>query len=1093
MSSTTPLPIALEVKDHSTKQMKVLLSHVVFLDVEDNINTLTIGGTTEKVKVSQKCLDQIRLVVHQFQLYQRIATELQKLPKSMEVDCNVKFYMSLVAYFKDVISAFHGEAKADASSSTSKWRSAYLDYHIALALHGSSFTKDMQITALKEIKRTWTQFREKKGLREIQKRRRMHDAFCVDGENLCGGPFEHKISEHEVISTVIKNVTGNESVQPINNACDSVSNSIASDDVSNTMEDDATMSQKSCDIILIDVDAGDRIASQKTVSKFMSGRLNQDGHQRKSVIAKGSRKTRIEIISVDDESPTDKITSRFESNINSKKNSEERRRSRRPRASKATMLRIHPNVYHSVPQKLDEHKLIQECVQEDIQHWPKGGRNVEEYDDVLLPSIQDGWEHWTKIAFEDGNSHVFLKLATWMLIRFRQLTEMDMDVAIDGVVIPGDPQVMEGVDDDHFFEALGMERMYTAIAHMETSPRYICHLFHALGKVIASSDVSTSNPRLLPCNSPPAVEAQMMSDMEISWIALKDDDTETSPWSEFGDATEDDANESLDCAGIGATQALDCMIIEDSSTSVRPGTDVADPIFPKRKRTLSQVSPPKDGGGGPAKRRKDHAHNVVRSTCVQSSADIEESGFNTSSVVPRFSTISNASSPRDDASVFLEAWDKDTNDKLRTSSSPEEQHESAIPQNFLIPQNAGDGVIRIPTSPLTSGVGIPPSSPVVLVPDIKSSQRQRARHTTPAPPRITRLTERSLEGSVRPGTSLVVGPTPCPDGDSINPNADCMGQDNSELTYVPMIYSLSLHTCRAVCHKYAGRFEKLLYEKILLFDEEIATLFLQCMRRRHTPHAFAQTSIKAISLSDDVQFETAVEILSLCTGMNTLTIIPDEQDFHDKVTYLLQLMGTLPLTVLSLQVNVHPTSSLISDVAFFAKLTHLEIDRCGMLCDVDLQYFPRLTHLAIWSTFSEPDRRAPSLIKRLLSHPTLQVFIIRVDYHRNFANFLDRHMLHDPRIVLAPSRVYLWDDLGRASMLLWELADEAVKLPEPNHTSVLHRTMLVNGIKDFMDDDRVPEHDLDYELFPCRIMGQDGTRSWGYMSNVINGVTMIEE
>lgn len=129
----------------------------------------------------------------------------------------------------------------------------------------------------------------------------MHDAFCVDGENLCGGPFEHKISEHEVISTVIKNVTGNESVQPINNACDSVSNSIASDDVSNTMEDDATMSQKSCDIILIDVDAGDRIASQKTVSKFMSGRLNQDGHQRKSVIAKGSRKTRIEIISVDDE------------------------------------------------------------------------------------------------------------------------------------------------------------------------------------------------------------------------------------------------------------------------------------------------------------------------------------------------------------------------------------------------------------------------------------------------------------------------------------------------------------------------------------------------------------------------------------------------------------------------------------------------------------------------------------------------------------------------------------------------------------------------------------------------------------------------
>lgn len=86
----------------------------------------------------------------------------------------------------------------------------------------------------------------------------------------------------------------------------------------------------------------------------------------------------------------------------------------------------------------------------------------------------------------------------------------------------------------------------------------------------------------------------MISDMDIPWIALKDNnETEGPPWSGFMDVTDDDADGSLEDDDVAVTSALDSMIIDDSPTSVRPTPSVGDAILPKRKRTSSQVSPPK--------------------------------------------------------------------------------------------------------------------------------------------------------------------------------------------------------------------------------------------------------------------------------------------------------------------------------------------------------------------------------------------------------------------------------------------------------------------------------------------------------------------
>lgn len=79
--------------------------------------------------------------------------------------------MSLIEYLARIITAFSREAMEDKSSSNSKWRSAYLEFHFAMALKDSAFTKEMQDAALKEMKRTWAHFKEKRAFKKVQGRK----------------------------------------------------------------------------------------------------------------------------------------------------------------------------------------------------------------------------------------------------------------------------------------------------------------------------------------------------------------------------------------------------------------------------------------------------------------------------------------------------------------------------------------------------------------------------------------------------------------------------------------------------------------------------------------------------------------------------------------------------------------------------------------------------------------------------------------------------------------------------------------------------------------------------------------------------------
>ncbi|KAG2057310.1 hypothetical protein BDR06DRAFT_1005322 [Suillus hirtellus] len=146
----------------------VIMNYALSLELQDNIYKLTIHASPTPVKIPDKCVNAIRLIVHQLNLYQSTSKALQDLPKSPVVDEELQIYIFLSAYLGAVLAVFRQELQTDTNVVTTKWRSTHLDYHIALALHDNAFTKEQQAVALKKMKRSWTHLREKKPYKKVQ-------------------------------------------------------------------------------------------------------------------------------------------------------------------------------------------------------------------------------------------------------------------------------------------------------------------------------------------------------------------------------------------------------------------------------------------------------------------------------------------------------------------------------------------------------------------------------------------------------------------------------------------------------------------------------------------------------------------------------------------------------------------------------------------------------------------------------------------------------------------------------------------------------------------------------------------------------------
>lgn len=115
-----------------------------------------------------------------------------------------------------------------------------------------------------------------------------------------------------------------------------------------------------------------------------------------------------------------------------------------------------------------------------------------------LPSSLADWDDWHRTAFWQGNSHIFLKLGTWILLRFRQLAKLPIEGDLDGILIPDHPANFKMDADADFHEALGMTRLYSALAHIDTHPEYLAHIFHEIGKASSEERLGNSHPGVRP-------------------------------------------------------------------------------------------------------------------------------------------------------------------------------------------------------------------------------------------------------------------------------------------------------------------------------------------------------------------------------------------------------------------------------------------------------------------------------------------------------------------------------------------------------------------------------------------------------------------
>ncbi|KAG1718477.1 uncharacterized protein EDB91DRAFT_1090035 [Suillus paluster] len=655
--------LTLEIKDYPEIFTNVVLSYEASLDIENNRVLLAMGEGVTPVEIPDACVDALRLVVHQLHLYQSTAMALRDLPKSDAVDNELQLYISIAEYLASIVTAFKGELGTDnTTSSNTKWRSAHLDFHIALALEGNAFTQEQQTIALKAMKRSWNHFREKRTFKKVQERAGMHKAFCLNGDNMCGGPFEHTREQSALIADTIQTLQSEPEVEikkekvvrfdnptpsfsveitqrpPQNASGGSKSKSLKGRNIKATAQS-VSNAQDSSDNMVVDLQDD----PPKRISGAKSKKSGQGGPRKSITPASGSGQPRSSLLASDEEeSHSERVANRFESKADAKKTYKPRKavskgkRPTRKGKNKDAVLEAESEEEQHVDartvaqidadakltarrsgSKKGGNRIIESEDEEEEDHPTATAKvsasdlgvghgaieshsgnasedGLEELDDTILPTWLENWEDWNQIAFDEGNSQILLKLGAWMLLRFRQLAMIPMDADLNGLVIPQSPRGMNFNSENDFYEALGMERLYSAIAHIDTRPRYMRYLLHRLGRSLASADDADGRSNNLAVGSPPAVTIgiSMMSDISAPWMPLNsgvDDDTAGDTTDEQGIVTDAMHEMAIDSDGVLFDESLDKSALNDG----------------KRKRTSSQSSPPKkDGGRGPSKRPK---------------------------------------------------------------------------------------------------------------------------------------------------------------------------------------------------------------------------------------------------------------------------------------------------------------------------------------------------------------------------------------------------------------------------------------------------------------------------------------------------------
>lgn len=222
--------------------------------------------------------------------------------------------------------------------------------------------------------------------------------------------------------------------------------------------------------------------------------------------------------------------------------------------------------------------------------------------------------------------------------------------------------------------------------------------------------------------------------------------------------------------------------------------------------------------------------------------------------------------------------------------------------------------------------------------------------------------------------------------------------------------------------------ELCMYKNIVLRGEKNVRRFLDCLYRRPMHTRFAEKFIKSLFLVGSLDMSTLIEIISLSNRVTRITLVLSTKEFNVDGSALWHALDALPLQslVLALDVKLPPP---ISTFNMFNNLSHLDVNDKSFLNQptTELGSFQALTHLSVVFIHERTD---PLAITQIISNQRLRVLAFRVEVdHYLVEGFLEHHGIRDGRIVLFPIELNNWGRLGQGDMLMWELAEEQVKLP----------------------------------------------------------------
>ncbi|KAG2060502.1 hypothetical protein BDR06DRAFT_966983 [Suillus hirtellus] len=478
----------------------------IVLKINDTLN-ICFEKELLQLPALDQCSNALHLIIHHLNVYQKVTQELMENSVSVQ---SLAVYIAVTHYYWDVVLAFCKEVKYDDPGSNKTWCSAHLDYDFAMVWENNAFSKEMQKAALSKIKQMWTDFKHKKLYRPVMQ----HDNTTANHKmsvedivaeivkaSIVSMPTEVNTEKGEkliwfdnVVAEPQKNTKCTTVCkvkmtfkQPDSATASSISNEVEEDDIDETahmfeMKEDGRKPHKSV--------KGGHLQKQKNRVNCATGSLRTQGKRTASADVESKDETG------DEDKNVNKVTAPSINDTSGRHIDKGHMSSVREESkpTSATSAAQGKGKMRAIVESDDKNESSNDaaCVPEstpmpvweptlsksktktqmDTESSQKQSNKsvvvVNEddnsddligYPDENLPSTLDNWEEMHPTAFWKGNSHMFMKLGTWILLQFRQLAKILLEEDPEGLLIPDHPANYQMDFDADFHKALGMTCM----------------------------------------------------------------------------------------------------------------------------------------------------------------------------------------------------------------------------------------------------------------------------------------------------------------------------------------------------------------------------------------------------------------------------------------------------------------------------------------------------------------------------------------------------------------------------------------------------------------------------------------------------------